>query len=226
LSADPVQLPVPQEQQEGSQDQPDSSVGTEGPSHAEPISSDETIARPETPSTSETIDSTTPTTPASAQQPAAGETTPVAPKPHKSTIPAIPVIPALPKAVAREAPKPTFEKASEESQVEGAVSAMEQTESTTDTAIEAPVEEAKVASPPQNAWAQKKAWSAAFNPATASAATNGGSASNSTSKKPSAESFAEALRSFDAVSNNSKVAFLEPRGLVNTGNMCYMNSVS
>jgi len=25
---------------------------------------------------------------------------------------------------------------------------------------------------------------------------------------------------------NSKIAFLEPRGLVNTGNMCYMNSVS
>ena len=24
----------------------------------------------------------------------------------------------------------------------------------------------------------------------------------------------------------SKIAFLKPRGLVNTGNMCYMNSVS
>ena len=41
-------------------------------------------------------------------------------------------------------------------------------------------------------------------------------------------SLADALTSYD-VENNSdsaKLAFLEPRGLVNTGNMCYMNSVS
>ena len=35
---------------------------------------------------------------------------------------------------------------------------------------------------------------------------------------------AEAIRGF-SVNSNAKVSFLEPRGLVNTGNMCYMNSV-
>lgn len=43
-----------------------------------------------------------------------------------------------------------------------------------------------------------------------------------------AGSLADALSSYSVKENNenAKVAFLEPRGLVNTGNMCYMNSVS
>jgi len=36
---------------------------------------------------------------------------------------------------------------------------------------------------------------------------------------------ADALKSY-TVENDAPIAFLEPRGLVNTGNMCYMNSVS
>ena len=41
-------------------------------------------------------------------------------------------------------------------------------------------------------------------------------------------SLSDVLTSFDARSNdeNHKISFLEPRGLVNTGNMCYMNAVS
>ncbi|KAI0407665.1 hypothetical protein F4802DRAFT_521112 [Xylaria palmicola] len=42
--------------------------------------------------------------------------------------------------------------------------------------------------------------------------------------KSNANSLAEALRDYQ-VSNSHKIAFIEPRGLVNTGNMCYMNSV-
>lgn len=43
-----------------------------------------------------------------------------------------------------------------------------------------------------------------------------------------AGSLADALGSYSVKENgeNAKIAFLEPRGLVNTGNMCYMNSVS
>ena len=43
-----------------------------------------------------------------------------------------------------------------------------------------------------------------------------------------AGSLSEALSSYSVVEakENSRIAFLEPRGLVNTGNMCYMNSVS
>ena len=42
---------------------------------------------------------------------------------------------------------------------------------------------------------------------------------------PKTGSLGEVLQSF-SVPSDSKLSFLEPRGLVNTGNMCYMNSVS
>ncbi|KAI1492552.1 hypothetical protein F5X96DRAFT_373059 [Biscogniauxia mediterranea] len=42
--------------------------------------------------------------------------------------------------------------------------------------------------------------------------------------KSNTSSLAEALRVYN-VSGSNKIAFLEPRGLINTGNMCYMNSV-
>ncbi|KAI4199669.1 MAG: hypothetical protein LQ350_004460 [Teloschistes chrysophthalmus] len=44
-------------------------------------------------------------------------------------------------------------------------------------------------------------------------------------QQPKPGSLLEVLRSYDTESGSSRVAFLEPRGLVNTGNMCYMNSV-
>lgn len=37
-------------------------------------------------------------------------------------------------------------------------------------------------------------------------------------------SLSEAIRGY-SVGRSDKVAFIEPRGLINTGNMCYMNSV-
>lgn len=43
--------------------------------------------------------------------------------------------------------------------------------------------------------------------------------------KSNASSLAEALADF-RIASGQKLAFLEPRGLINTGNMCYMNSVS
>lgn len=42
---------------------------------------------------------------------------------------------------------------------------------------------------------------------------------------PKASSLVDVLRNYDLGSENSRVVFVEPRGLVNTGNMCYMNSV-
>ena len=122
------------------------------------------------------------------------------------------------------------EKAPEEPQVEKAIPEAEQNENKEGATVvsEAPAEQATINSPPPHAWAKPKAWAGLFNPATASlaASSNGGNTTASSFGKSNAESLAEALRSFDAVSNDSKVAFLEPRGLVNTGNMCYMNSVS
>lgn len=39
------------------------------------------------------------------------------------------------------------------------------------------------------------------------------------------ESLIGALQSFDAQIRTGKLAYLKPRGLINRGNMCYMNSV-
>jgi ubiquitin carboxyl-terminal hydrolase 10 len=49
-------------------------------------------------------------------------------------------------------------------------------------------------------------------------------AANSTSAASKSHAVADVIRDFN-VNHGGKLAFLEPRGLVNTGNMCYMNSV-
>jgi ubiquitin C-terminal hydrolase len=115
------------------------------------------------------------------------------------------------------------------------LSSTNQTVAQTTSAVsdQAVADENKPASPPFNA--VPKLWTGLFNPAAATItkATNGarqGSGATATANasfgKTNAESLAEALHSFRAISKDSKLSFLEPRGLVNTGNMCYMNSVS
>lgn len=52
---------------------------------------------------------------------------------------------------------------------------------------------------------------------------NGVSNTLKTQALPKSASLAEALRQYTSASG--RLHFLEPRGLVNTGNMCYMNSV-
>lgn len=54
-------------------------------------------------------------------------------------------------------------------------------------------------------------------------ASTGGSTNGSTI--PKSVTVADALKTY-SVENEATISFLEPRGLVNTGNMCYMNSVS
>lgn len=51
-----------------------------------------------------------------------------------------------------------------------------------------------------------------------------GAAPGSSFSRANASSLAEAIRAY-RVDNGDKISFLEPRGLINTGNMCYMNSV-
>ena len=83
---------------------------------------------------------------------------------------------------------------------------------------------------PPSSWA--KLFSQTAAPAVArdsSSGVNGtGSAdANDPSLFPKANtgSLAEAVRAY-SVGRAEKVSFIEPRGLINTGNMCYMNSVS
>lgn len=197
------------------------------------------VPRPETPSTSrphsDGTDSTNPTTPSSSTLPAAQDTTPVAPKSaQKARVPAVPVVPALPKSSPRDAAKQTPEKSNEDAYVEqsqeivqdeteGSVSE-NQAVDTDGGNVETPTP-----APAPKAWATPKLWAGLFNPnAETNSATSGdsGRATGQSFGKANTESVAEALRSFSAVAGDSKVSFLKPRGLINTGNMCYMNSVS
>jgi len=194
---------------------------------------------PETPTTtnaqSDDAGSTMPTTPSSAKQsslPVDGETTPVATRPQRSAIPAVPVLPVIPKTQPKNTPTTTTQKASNGEQPQAQATSQEQT-TTTETeggeVKEPATEEAKATPPPPKAWATPRAWTGLFGSsgaASATSAVNGGQQNGSAGfGKKNAESLAEALRSFNAEAKDSKIAFLEPRGLVNTGNMCYMNSV-
>lgn len=207
--------------------------------HEVPTQQEEQVPRPETPSTnqpaSEQAGSTVPTTPSSAQPPAStqGEVTPTATKAQKTAAAAVSIMPAVPKTLPKETSRPASEKATDDSQSPATFTNLPATEAvapSTETAGQvAQVEEPKPIMPAPKAWSTPKSWTGLFNSgAPASSLTNGHGnvAAASGLGNPSVETLAESLRSFSASSNDAKVAFLEPRGLVNTGNMCYMNSVS
>lgn len=193
---------------------------------------DAVAPRPETPSTnpqvSEEAASTTQTTPSSQKAlPANGDITPVAPK--SAQRPAIPIVPALPKASPREAKKPLVEKAAVVKADEAKVAENGHTESLKDgDEVDEVVkeEETPVVEAPK-AWSKPKQWAGLFSkPGVATSTTSESERNTPAAAQTNAESLAEALNKFNAESKEAKVAFLEPRGLVNTGNMCYMNSVS
>jgi len=82
--------------------------------------------------------------------------------------------------------------------------------------------------PPVKAWTAPKSWTGLFSqPVAPKSSSEASKVSNYTEAgNNNGETLGEALRIFNADAKDAKVAFLEPRGLVNSGNMCYMNSVS
>jgi ubiquitin carboxyl-terminal hydrolase 10 len=184
---------------------------------------------------SETAASSTVAASSSAQPPT------VTPSAVKPAVPAVPVVPALPKA----SPKETKATASVEKPTETkpavATSDEQQAESVNPPAES--VDGAAPASQPVPAWTKPKLWTGLFSKpngavaSSSSAATDAqaetnGHAAEGTAAVPGAGSFAKANASSLAQalqayrpSAPDRLAFLEPRGLVNTGNMCYMNSV-
>jgi len=89
-------------------------------------------------------------------------------------------------------------------------------------AIESSVPAEKAA---PKSWAELLRSKAAATAASAAAPLVSGNVISNGVIAPKANSLADAVRLYD-VNNESKISFLKPRGLVNTGNMCYMNSVS
>jgi len=144
---------------------------------------------------------------------------------RKDTRTAIPKVPALPN-IAGSRQKPATSASSEKNPTSVApVSDDKSAIVPVD-----PVETAESQSPaatPQPTKAIAKSWADLVrtkgNNAAGVPLTNGSAVTNG-AQQSRAGSLAEALSHFQ-VDSDEKVAFLEPRGLVNTGNMCYMNSV-
>lgn len=139
-------------------------------------------------------------------------------------------MPALPKVLARQSPIAVEAK----SDSPKAISSDTKPES--DAVANGPDGEAPQANAeaataePAPAPSGPKSWANLFKGATQTARLDTGAAGSSTTAagfaKSNNESLADALVSFNANIHSGKISFLEPRGLVNTGNMCYMNSVS
>ncbi|KAL8388093.1 hypothetical protein RB595_009469 [Gaeumannomyces hyphopodioides] len=204
-------------------------------------------ARSATPSTQEqpSTASTSPTTPTSvkAAPSIASASTPTATKPTKilarAAVPAIPIIPALPKASPKDTKQPAPKPQAEQKVSVPADSAAPKSEAAEEPKVESAPAPAPVPAAPL-LWtglfskAASSATAAAGTSASAQAGPNGTAGTESAAgargtgvsgfAQANHSSLAEALRAY-RVGNGDKVAFLEPRGLINTGNMCYMNSV-
>lgn len=162
--------------------------------------------------------STQPTTPSSAIPVAsASQQTPTQQKVSRATMPVVPVVPVMPTSPVsvRKVHRDSAVSVSSKSEAEPAVAA--------ESAQSEPNTEAAPAIPPApKSWAdlvRKQSAAATANAAAVLPVINGLAA-------PRNETVGEVLSDFNVAEAPSKVAFLRPRGLVNTGNMCYMNSVS
>lgn len=177
-------------------------------------------------------DSETPSTPSAAQL----VQTPTHSHNRTATRPVVPIIPKVPAAATPKPSPSSKESGSEKSSPRSTDHSPSSGTDSSTTLMGDPVPEASSelpesqpkASPPVKAvpksWADlmRKPASASSAPAV-SPGVNGVPANGS---PPSSKTtLAEAMRSF-SVDSVTKFSFLKPRGLENTGNMCYMNSVS
>lgn len=199
------------------------------------------ISNLETPLTSDAPsddDSTQPTTPSSAIP----QSIPQLPKSHASKIShatavALPLIPAIPLA-SRLPKRPSISASSEitkppepstESQPEASLEEKAQPDAAnTPTTVEPAT---PPISPPQKpapkSWAELVRTSAQKAPQKGGKDEANGTTRSNGFNSSKVTSLAEVLNSYkvDEIRNDTRVTFLQPRGLVNTGNMCYMNSV-
>ncbi|TKA25981.1 hypothetical protein B0A50_05493 [Salinomyces thailandicus] len=207
---------------------PEEAKAEEPPSETSTIaapSEPETPATSQAPSESDFTQVSTPATPAPAAA-SSPESTPTQTHARRDTRNAIavPNIPSAPKAKtsspATEQPGaqvvpadagPTSTQEGPEAPVAAADQAAEQQETA----------KATPSKPAPKSWADLVRTRAA--PGSQAAKANGAAAGNGM-QLPKSASLTEALGQY-SVHSDAPLSFLEPRGLVNTGNMCYMNSI-
>lgn len=199
------------------------------------------LSEPQTPTTSvipSDADSTHPTTPSSttpkstAQAPAHAHTMSKGSKVSVPVVPVVPVVPQIP-STPRQPSRDSARHTSDTVKSPPAPTAVgHQHDQTVPSSQDHALDEANqpVPQPASPVRSAPKSWadlvraknSRGVGPMPTSAAESMGIA------VPKSESLAEVVSSLgeDVSRYGDKVAFLEPRGLVNTGNMCYMNSVS
>jgi len=140
-----------------------------------------------------------------------------------ATKPAVPLIPI------KSAKAPSAASTAQKSPKSPAPAPLESTPAS-DSEVNGSVEDPSKPSPPKPA--APKSWAELLRTknipvaAQAPAATNGVAVTAATNTPAAAKSntLADVLASF-SVDADKKISFLEPRGLVNTGNLCYMNSI-
>ena len=177
--------------------------------------------------------STQPTTPSS-------EITPKMNASSRPSIPVLPIVPAVPNLPLASRPTLRASASTASDVINAAPSNADHLANAVATAAKINAEESEasaksietVASPPVKAtpksWADLVRTVGQNTPARTAQAPTDSAAQTNGFATAKAGSLADALSSYSVKENNenAKLAFLEPRGLVNTGNMCYMNSVS
>lgn len=220
LSGD-VSLPVEQQGATSDPSQPTTAASAAQPQTAPAQAKQDESPSSETPAAADTVQPAPTGTASSAAA--------VKPTSRSAAVPAVPALPkSLPKATPSDGAAPegagdvsTAAKTPEEVQ-----------DSDAPPATDAQEETKPAARVPPSSWANlftKKAGTPAVEPAESPSdkPVANGQGSHPVSQLPpksNATNMAEAIRAYQ-VGSLDNISFIEPRGLINTGNMCYMNSI-